>query len=152
MAQSHVRPQTERVRLMERSLFSGRYCFIDNLLQGGKMTTIEHSVLSQWHDWIVDALQIKVDLYVYLRTDPRVIPDRILKRGRVEEKDIPMKYIESIHGQHEDLFIRGMKVYKPNVLVLDANCSKDEMVQLYERHRDQILHTGANSHLPPVQK
>lgn len=124
MLDHHTKETTAKVKLMERSLFSGRYCFVENLYQSKLMEPAEYSVISEWFKWITSNIDVGVDLIgnsypklnmelkyvktcvlkppVYLRTDPLVVHNRILQRARKEEKTVPLEYIEALHKIHED--------------------------------------------------
>lgn len=140
MLQNHKKPSTESVKLMERSIYSAKYCFTDNLFNSGKMTELEHIMLSQWFDWIIKTQNITVDLYVYLRTDPEILYSRILSRCRPEERAIPLDYLQTLHQLHEDWLINKKQPCGAEVLVIDANSSIQEMQTIYELHRSKILH------------
>ncbi|XP_074170879.1 thymidine kinase 2, mitochondrial isoform X2 [Rhinolophus sinicus] len=62
MLDQHTRPQTSPVRLMERSIHSARYIFVENLYRSGKMPEVDYVVLSEWFDWIVRNIALSVDL------------------------------------------------------------------------------------------
>ena len=57
---------------MERSLFSARYCFVENLHDTEKMSDAEFSVLCEWFDFLasggLSSVDIGVDLIIYLKT------------------------------------------------------------------------------------
>ena len=75
---------------MERSLFSARHCFVENLHDTGKMCDAEYSVLCEWFDFLASGgaskVDIGVDLIVYLRTSPEVAYERKKARARKEEE------------------------------------------------------------------
>ena len=54
---------------MERSIFSAKYCFVENLMRSGKMPLSEYEVLSSWFDFLLTSPQVDlgVDLIVYMR-------------------------------------------------------------------------------------
>ncbi|XP_024834734.1 thymidine kinase 2, mitochondrial isoform X7 [Bos taurus] len=62
MLDQHTRPQTLPVRLMERSIYSARYVFVENLYRSGKMPKVDYVVLSEWFDWIVRNIDVSIDL------------------------------------------------------------------------------------------
>lgn len=39
---------------------------------------------------------------VYLRSDPKVVYERVKARARVEECHVPLEYLEQLHKIHED--------------------------------------------------
>ena len=50
------------MKLIERSIFSAKYCFVENLYKNAKMPEIEYIVLSRWFDWICANEDVNVDL------------------------------------------------------------------------------------------
>ena len=76
--------------MMERSLFSARHCFVENLHDTGKMSDAEYSVLCEWFDFLAGGgaskVDIGVDLIVYLRTTPETAYERKKSRARKEEE------------------------------------------------------------------
>ncbi|KAG8521753.1 Thymidine kinase 2, mitochondrial, partial [Galemys pyrenaicus] len=90
MLEQHTRPQTLPVRLMERSIHSARYVFVENLYRSGKMPEVDYAVLCEWFDWITSNIDVSVDLIVYLRTTPETCYQRLQMRCREEEKVIPL--------------------------------------------------------------
>ncbi|CAB3987458.1 thymidine kinase 2, mitochondrial-like, partial [Paramuricea clavata] len=122
MLEVHKRKQNRPVTLMERSVYSAGYCFVENLYKSGNMSSIEYGVYRKWFDWVIREEKPHVDLIVYLRTDPKECYERIKKRSRKEETDIPMSLITSIHQHYEDWLINKTKFEIPApVLVLDGN-------------------------------
>ena len=57
------------VKMMERSLYSAKYCFAQNLRRTGKMPESEFQVLSKWFDFMISSpdIDLNVDLIVYLQ-------------------------------------------------------------------------------------
>ncbi|XP_043754604.1 thymidine kinase 2, mitochondrial isoform X9 [Cervus elaphus] len=122
-------PLTLPVRLMERSIHSARYVFVENLYRrydsllvtkwlwqnrashllatGGKMPEVDYVVLSEWFDWIVKNIDVSIDLIVYLRTTPETCYQRLKMRCREEEKVIPLEYLDAIHHLYEEWLIKG---------------------------------------------
>ena len=76
--------------MMERSLFSARHCFVENLHDSKKMSDAEFSVLCEWFDFLasgnLSSVDVGVDLIIYLRTAPEVAYERKKSRARKEEE------------------------------------------------------------------
>ncbi|KAM9191957.1 thymidine kinase 2, mitochondrial isoform 3-T3 [Dugong dugon] len=140
MLDQHTRPQMSPVRLMERSIHSARYVFVENLYRSGKMPEVDYVVLSEWFDWIVRNIDVSVDLIVYLRTTPETCYQRLKMRCREEEKVIPLEYLDAIHQLYEEWFLKGspFPVAAP-VLVIEADHDRQKMLELFEQNRDRIL-------------
>ncbi|XP_051831041.1 thymidine kinase 2, mitochondrial [Antechinus flavipes] len=147
MLDQHTRPQISSLRMMERSIHSAKYIFVENLYKSGKMPEVDYVVLSEWFDWIVKNIDVSVDLIVYLRTSPETCYERLKMRCREEEKIIPLEYLEAIHQLYEEWLIKQtlFKVPSP-VLVIEANQDTQTMLELYEKNRDQILTAGDMKH------
>ena len=74
MLQAHTNkdPLARPIKLMERSLYSAKYCFAENLRQTpGKMPESEYQVLSKWFDFMINSpdIDLSVDLIVYLQVN-----------------------------------------------------------------------------------
>ncbi|XDB59721.1 PREDICTED: thymidine kinase 2, mitochondrial isoform X2 [Capra hircus] len=137
------------VRLMERSIHSARYVFVENLYRSGKMPEVDYVVLSEWFDWIVSNIDVSIDLIVYLRTTPETCYRRLKMRCREEEKVIPLDYLDAIHHLYEEWLIKGslFPVAAP-VLVIEADHNMQKMLELFEKNRHRIL-TLENRKLGP---
>ncbi|XP_060254353.1 thymidine kinase 2, mitochondrial isoform X5 [Ovis aries] len=137
------------VRLMERSIHSARYVFVENLYRSGKMPEVDYVVLLEWFDWIVSNIDVSIDLIVYLRTTPETCYRRLKMRCREEEKVIPLDYLGAIHHLYEEWLIKGslFPVAAP-VLVIEADHNMQKMLELFEKNRHRIL-TLENRKLGP---
>lgn len=62
MLDMHRRPTDTPVKLMERSLFSARYCFVEHMNRSGTLHPAEFSVLDEWFKFITNQIPIEADL------------------------------------------------------------------------------------------
>ncbi|KAK7112780.1 hypothetical protein V1264_012174 [Littorina saxatilis] len=138
--QMHMKQHIKPIKMLERSLHSTRHCFVENDYRNKTINGMEYGILTGWYDWLVKSEKAKVDLIVYVRADPEVSFDRIKKRSRKEEALVPFSLIEDLHNLHEEWLIE-QKDFKPPapVVILDANKEYDELKELYETHRQEIL-------------
>ncbi|XP_028626227.1 thymidine kinase 2, mitochondrial isoform X2 [Grammomys surdaster] len=140
MLDQHTRPQMSPVRLMERSIYSARYVFVENLYRSGKMPKVDYAILSEWFDWIIRNIDVSVDLIVYLRTTPEICYQRLKMRCREEEKVIPMEYLSAIHRLYEEWLVNGsLFPAAAPVLVIEADHNMEKMLELFEQNRARIL-------------
>lgn len=138
--QMHTKKSTKPIKMLERSLYSTRLCFVENDYKNGTINGMEYSILTNWFDWLVKSQKAAVDLIVYVRADPEICFERIQKRSRKEEALVPYSLIKDLHMLHEDWLIEQKSVKPPApVIILDANRDYSEMKQLYETHRQEIL-------------
>ncbi|KAM8738108.1 thymidine kinase 2, mitochondrial isoform 1-T1 [Acanthopagrus schlegelii] len=140
MLDRHLSTIAAPVRMMERSIFSAKYIFVENLFKSGKMPEVDYAVLTEWFEWITTNISIPVDLIVYLQTSPQTCHERLKQRCREEEKVIPLEYLESIHQLYEDWLINRTSSPLPApVLVIPADHDLQKMLSQYEENRDKIL-------------
>ncbi|XP_025076562.1 thymidine kinase 2, mitochondrial-like isoform X2 [Pomacea canaliculata] len=145
MLKIHTKPQVQPVRMMERSLHSARYCFVENLRNSGNMPEMEYVILDEWYRWITQAHNVHVDLFVYLYTTPETCYERIKKRCRSEEIGISMDLLQNLHILHEDWLKHQKFPVNAPVLTIDANCDLTLMFEKYRQHEPVILGKKAAS-------
>ncbi|XP_052286459.1 thymidine kinase 2, mitochondrial-like isoform X2 [Dreissena polymorpha] len=140
MADVHRKDTQRPVKMIERSLYSARYCFVENLYQGGLMPEVDYAILSEWYNWIQDNEDMHIDLIVYLQALPVTCQERIKMRNRHEEQSVPLDYLESLNDLHENWLIKQTKFKTPcPVLVINADCGLDDMYKKFDLHREEIL-------------
>lgn len=118
------------VNIYERSYYSDRYIFAENCYEQGFMEDTEWNIYKEWCDYLVESLGgCDLDGLIYLRASPETCVSRRMRRGRPEEKDIPMEYIRSLHEKHESIFYyRDVQVNEKfkNLPVLVIDCDEDD--------------------------
>ena len=123
----HTNEQKKKnqIIVMERSIYSGYYCFAKNGHVNGFMTDIEWSIHNQWFDFLITNKCQIPDGFIYIQTDPEIAFERIKKRNRDAEQSISQKYINQIHDFHEQFLIEKKEVSAQlksvPVLILDGN-------------------------------
>lgn len=85
------------VIITERSLYTDKHVFCQ-MLYDNKL--IEHLEFMIYNKWFEEFNIIQDIQYVYLKTDPQVSYDRVLKRSRVGET-IPLAYLENCSNYHD---------------------------------------------------
>jgi len=135
MLETHTKLSNKPVKMMERSLHSAKYCFVENLRKTGKMHETEYQVLSSWFDFLLSSpeIDISVDLIVYLQTKPEVALERVRARSRGEEHLISEDYIQQLHNLHEDWLIGHKFPVPAPVVVVDANKDVKDMKLVFEK-------------------
>jgi deoxyadenosine/deoxycytidine kinase len=109
MLQNHTKKQNAPVKLLECSIFSAKYCFVENLYRSGRMPGVDYAVLSEWfNNWICKNENVDIDLIVYLQASPNTCLERVKKRNRQEES-VPLEYLETLNNLHEDWLIHQVQ-------------------------------------------
>ncbi|XP_023333182.1 deoxynucleoside kinase [Eurytemora carolleeae] len=135
MLELHNKKTSKSIKLMERSIFSARYCFVENLYRSEVIEASEFEVLSQWFEYVVNSsdIDLEVDLVVYLRTEPEKALDRIKARGRGEENSIPLQYLQELHRLHDEWLLESKFKVPAPVVVINANQDKELMLAEYNK-------------------
>jgi len=142
MLENHLLATSKPVKLIERSIYSARYCFVENMYRTGKLQGSEFAVLDEWFKFATNkenSLDLKVDLIIYLKTTPEKALERINKRARSEENQIPLQYLQQLHALHEDWLLHKKYPLPAPVLVIDADKNLTEMEDVYRRHEPKVF-------------
>jgi deoxyadenosine/deoxycytidine kinase len=107
-----IENKTNRIMLWERGTESDK--IFQNVLK-------EHKFISSLEIDILNAsYKPKALLNIYIRTPPAVCLQRILQRGREEEKDITYKYLQELHDEHERILTDCYVIDGENINIVDV--------------------------------
>lgn len=140
----HIKDQehTNLNRIIERSIYSGHYCFSLNGYKQGFMSDIEWQLYNHWFNFLIPQKCKPPRGFIYLQADPNVAYQRIKKRNRLAEKKITFAYLEQIHEHHETFLIekKGILPELKNVpiLVLDCNKEFETDAQELQKHMNAV--------------
>lgn len=99
----------------ERSINTDRNVFAQMLYDTKFISDIEYNIYHEWYYYFDNTIQI--DGIIYLKNTPQCSFYRIHKRGRIEETNIELSYLEELHKYHKKWFDKE----QDNVLSLDVN-------------------------------
>ena len=140
--ESLAAPEGQAVQVFERSVYCDRYCFARNCFEAGTMSNVEWQIYKEWFDWLITAHVPLPTGFIYLRTDPEVCYERLLKRNRSEESGVPLSYLTSLHNRHEDWLISKIEIapllQSVPVLVLDCNVEFENNVQVQQEFVERV--------------
>ncbi|XP_037536017.1 deoxyguanosine kinase, mitochondrial [Nematolebias whitei] len=117
------------VQVYERSIYSDRYIFALNMFELGCINATEWAVYQDWHSFLVEQFGHRVELegIIYLRASPQRCMERLRRRGRPEENEVKLDYLDKLHVQHERWLVEKStkinfeKLKNTPVLQLDAS-------------------------------
>lgn len=142
LQQEHARTNPYTIQIVERSVFSDRYCFALNAYELGYMNALEWKIYQEWFAWLVDTYLVKPDGFIYLRTDPTICYNRLKKRNRHEETGVSLEYITKLHQKHEQWLIDKKEVAPAiaqiPVLILSCDADFEQNKAEEERHVEQV--------------
>ena len=147
MTQLHTAKTNKPIKFIERSLWSQRYVFAENLLKSGKMAASEFEVLNSWFEFLQSNANVDlgIDLIIYLRTTPEVAYQRLKARSRSEEKIVSIDYLKDLHELYEAWLVQEQtNIGGAKVVVIDANKDIKLVPQVYSEHQDTIFEAMSN--------
>lgn len=119
--------------IMDGSIASDKNIYAQMLRDDGQINKLEWEAYNIWETFYQNNIQKNEIYYVYLKCDPKIIKQRVLKRGRPEELDISIEYLQKL----EEYLNRWAKGIDPkHLLVCDFSC--DENSEDYEKILKQI--------------
>jgi len=101
--------------VLERSIYTDRYVFAKNCYQTELMTWVEYDAYCRLWDFLAVNWCVEPDRIIYLRTPATVCLRRIRQRGRFEERNITLEYLQQLALLHDDWLLD-----RKDVLVLDG--------------------------------
>lgn len=114
-----------KLKLMERSIYSARHCFVANLIANGLLAEQEVIVYDEWFRWLRSRCDIRIDLIVYLQSTPERCAERVKRRSRPEEAAISVSYLQQLHELHEQ-WLTSDRCPAPVFTISNAEDIQDE--------------------------
>lgn len=102
---------------IERSILSDKI-FAENCYNNGDMSKTEYEIYVRWSSWLYKTVCKPIKNIIYLRSSPEVSYERIKKRNRNGEEEIPLEYLKQLHVFHDKWLLGNKDI---NILVLDAD-------------------------------
>ena len=137
--QAALKNSSSNIHILERSVYSDRYCFSDVLHESGNITDLEWTLYKEWWNWVVKEYCPVPTGFIYLRVSPEICYERIQKRSRSEESGVPLSYIKKLHERHDRWLIEKADImqtlHNVPVLVIDS----DEDFEHNQKHQQEII-------------
>lgn len=91
---------SDKIIICERSIYTDKYVFAKMLYQQGHINEIEWKTYNYWFDTFKE--KTKLNMIIYVNTKPEICFERIKKRNRTGESNIPIDYLEHCHRLHNE--------------------------------------------------
>jgi len=114
-----VRENPTAIIITERSLHTDRLVFAKMLFDSGLIEHVNYQIYLKWFDSFVDDYPISGVIYV--KTQPEICFERIKKRSRTGESDIPIDYLMKCDEYHDGMIMEMGKKANMHILTLDGN-------------------------------
>ena len=123
--------QKRKVIITERSTETDKHIFAKMLYDDKNITELEYKIYNYWYEHLVK--NFIINNIIYLRTTPLDAYNRIKKRSRDEESEIPIDYIQNVHNYHDNWLVGSNN--NCNICYLDG---KDDFIN-NEKHKRKIV-------------
>lgn len=145
--------------VMERSIYSGYYCFAKNGFMHGFLSELEWNIHNQCFEFFSADSCYLPHGFIYLRTSPTIAYERVKKRNRCAEQEISFDYLSQISERHDELLLHkkdlAPHLHDVPVLVLDVNDEFEKNTQqlhgLIQQVEQFIVHTSSLRKTPSQQ-
>jgi deoxyadenosine/deoxycytidine kinase len=91
-----------KVIITERCPLTDHKVFAEMMYEQGIIDQYSYKVYKKWFDLMTTTVLPKVSALVYLRVNPEVCVQRILKRNRNGESRIDLNYLNCLQTKHEE--------------------------------------------------
>ena len=125
--------------IQDRTIYEDAEIFAEHLCKSGRMNDDEFTTYLQLYDEFIQLLP-SPDLMIYLKANLDTLYHRIQLRGRPEEQNIPLDYMESLNDLYNAWFNRYERSPKLVIEVDDldfVNNEEDRRIIL-NQIRDQV--------------
>ena len=117
--------------ISERSLYTDKMVFAKMLYDTGKIEHINYQIYLNWFHTFAD--DFPVQKIIYVQTDPTVCQERIARRSREGEGNIPLEYLSACNHYHENMLDQtSVDCVCHNQLILDGNSNIYENVEVLQ--------------------
>jgi len=109
-----IKENPSSILITERCTYTDRKVFAKMLHDDELINDIDMKIYLMWFDEFMK--DIPINGFIYVRTKPSKCFERVKKRNRKGEEEIPLEYLEKCHLYHQSWLMD-----EENILVLDGN-------------------------------
>ena len=132
-----IKKNPNAIFISERSLFTDKLVFAKMLFDAGNIELVNYKIYLKWFDTFAD--DFPVSKVIYVNTDPEMCHQRIVKRSRTGENNIPLEYLQNCHKYHTNMLdINSVDCVCKNQLVLNGNIDMYENKEQLDLWIEQI--------------
>ena len=125
------------VIITERSLYTDKLVFAKMLYDSKKIEHVNYLIYLNWFDTFSE--EFPVHKVIYVKTSPEKCFERIVKRSRTGEENIPIEYLEDCCNYHDNMLNKDSADCICNdQLVLDGNVDIYDNKEQVKEWIDQI--------------
>lgn len=123
-----------KIKIMERGLSSCLYVFMQAQRISNMINETNFNILKEWHNFLSKTHKINEETVIYIRTDPEIAFERMKKRNREEEKNIPKSYLELLHQLYDNWLLYKAFEQPKQIIILNGNLSTQEILRQLDQN------------------
>ena len=132
-----IKKNPDAIFISERSLFTDKLVFAKMLFDSGNIELVNYKIYLKWFDTFAE--DFPVSKVIYVNTSPEICHQRIVKRSRTGESNIPLDYLQNCHKYHNNMLdINSEDCICKEQLVLNGNIDIHENKEQISEWIDQI--------------
>jgi len=133
-----VEKNPNSIIVTERCLYTDRMVFAKMLFDAGDITVENYRIYLKWFETF--AIDYPIHKTIYVKTNPEICHERIVKRSRDGEGNIPLEYLQKCSNYHEQMLdLKNPNCVSKQQMVLNGN------VDIYE-NKDELNNWIQNIH------
>ena len=122
-----IKKNPDAIFISERSLFTDKLVFAKMLFDSGNIELVNYKIYLKWFDTFAE--DFPVSKVIYVNTEPEICHNRIIKRSRTGESNIPLEYLQNCHKYHNNMLdVNSEECVCKEQLVLNGN------IDMYENN------------------
>ena len=132
-----IKKNPNSIFISERSLFTDKLVFAKMLFDSGNIELVNYKIYLKWFDTFAE--DFPVSKVIYVNTEPEICHNRIIKRSRTGESNIPLDYLQNCHKYHNNMLDTNSEDCICNdQLILNGNIDIYENKEQISEWIDQI--------------
>jgi deoxyadenosine/deoxycytidine kinase len=108
----------EGISISDRSVYEGRYIFVENLFRTGLLSETDYKAYLDLYEILIGQLS-PPSLVVYLKTKTETSVARIISRGREWEQNISINYLKQLNLLYKEYIEKMTDICR--VITIDAD-------------------------------
>ncbi|KAL4438342.1 hypothetical protein ABPG74_009765 [Tetrahymena malaccensis] len=127
---------TPQINFFERSMYSPINIFALQQYKSNVLCDAEMDLIRKVTDDTCKWINYDIRGIIYVRTDPQITRDRMVKRNRKEDCTLPLGYLQDLHQLHDEWLMGDMK--KTNLPVLIYENNTNVTIENFDRVKQEI--------------
>jgi len=108
------------IYIIERSPYTDMKCFAKLCHMSGDINDMEMDIYKLYYQHFITQLESKCAIqFIYLKTSSEICMERIKQRNRIEERDIPIEYLNSLEELHNEWLMNNAIILNGNTDISD---------------------------------